>query len=37
LRLCGVAGLVEHLGVQPTDNRSGATEPQRIIPIIAKL
>ena len=32
-----IAGLVEHLGVDPAGHRAGAAEPQRIVGVIAEL
>ena len=36
-RLGGVAGLVEHLGIKPTDDRPAATRPQRFVVVEAEL
>jgi hypothetical protein len=37
LRLRRIAGLVEHLGVDPAGNWAGAAEPQRVIGVVAEL
>ena len=37
LRLRGVAGLVEHLRVQPADDRTAAARPQRVVGVVAEL
>ena len=37
LRLRRVAGLVEHLGVDPAGHRPGAAEPQRVVGVVAEL
>ena len=37
LRLRRVAGLVEHLGVEPADHRAAAARPQRLVGVVAEL
>ena len=37
LRLRGVAGLVEHLRVEPADHRAAAARPQRVVRVVAEL
>jgi len=37
MRLLDVTGLLEHLGVEPADNRPAAARPQRIVGIEAEL
>ena len=37
LRLHRIAGLVEHLGVEPADHRAAAAGPQRVVGVVAEL
>src|SRR5215468_6916743 len=37
LRLRGIAGRIEYLGVEPSRDGAGAAEPQRVVSVIAEL